>query len=240
MRKALLVLSAIFASLALGGSYAWADDDGIGAQRWGDSRFSRWLDIQALTSSHGDYAVLFDPASGVPAVESDLITCAPDLVARVRGTFDYFAGICDDLAGPECGENLIYVSDFCLGPTEGQLVGRIRSDINRRPVRICYDPTFTGQCSMENQVAIGFVTSQNQGFVPDGLETTPVAGPAREVGVRTITWSRRFWFNGEFHRIPRIGSQINVLFDLPGGEPDGCDAIFVPCGFAESGVAVSR
>ncbi|MDJ0911874.1 MAG: hypothetical protein QNI99_22010 [Woeseiaceae bacterium] len=240
MRKAPLVLTAIFASLVLGGNAAWADDDGEDKQSCKRNQVTRWFDVQQLTMSHGEYSLLIDPATGAPVLETDLITCTPNPVFQVRGTFDYFAGICDDLAGPECGDNLIYVSEFCFGPTEGQLVGRIRSDFGRRPVRICYDPTFTGQCTTENQVAIGFVTSQNQGFIPDGLETSPVVGPAREIGVRTITWSRRFWFNGEFERIPRIGSQVNVLFDLPGIEPGGCDAVLAPCGFAESGVAARR
>ena len=241
MRKAQLVLAAIFASLAFGGSAAWADDDGEDRQSRERGRMTRWLDMQQLTASHGDYSVLIDFTTGIPISETDLVSCTPPTpVLQIRGTFDYFAGICDDLTEPECGDNLIYVSEVCFGPPEGQLVGRIRSDFTRRPVRICYDPTFTGQCTEENQVAIGFLTAQQQGLIPDGLETTPVVGPAREIGVRTITWSRRFWFNGEFQRIPRIGSHVDVLFDLPGIEPGGCDALFTPCGFAETGVAVSR
>ena len=137
MRKAMLILAAIFASLVLGGSNAWADDDGEDRERWKHSRVTRWLTMEQLTASHGDYSVLIDFTTGLPISETDLVSCTPPTpVLQIRGTFDYYAGICDDLAEPECGDNLIFVSEVCFGPTVGQLVGRIRSDLTRRPVRI--------------------------------------------------------------------------------------------------------
>ena len=68
--------------------------------------------------------------------------------------------------------------------------------------------------------------------------------PTREIGIRTLTDSRPFRFEGRTVRIPRNGTLVNVLLDLPPGfpntpiTPDAC--IGGPCGFAASGVSVGR
>ena len=239
MKRVLIILASLLALLFIGMDVATADDaDDAVAQS--ASKFGRpfhWLGLQQETASHGSYSIVIDYSIPGPSPIGTLINCTgqpSEIVLQVRGTFDFFAGICDDFDGPPCDNKLIYVTEGCEGVTDGEQVYRIRSDFARSKMRICYDEYLTGQCNELEEVARGYVTAQNQGLVVDGV----IQAPARQFGVRTITDSKWFRFDGRWVRIPRTGIHVNVLFDMP--EPDGCDAILNPCGFAESGVGIRR
>lgn len=231
----LVVITASFFLIA-GPSSADDADDGFGLRQ---NKHAGWLDLQQQTASHGSYAIAFDYSIGAPSPVGDFVDCTgtpSEIVLQVRGTFDFFAGICDDFGGPPCENRLIYVTESCEGVTDGEQVYRIRADFARSEIHICYDKNLDGICGEFEEVATGIVTAQNQGLVVDGF----IQAPARQFGVRTILKSKPFRFNGKRVRIPRTGTHVNVLFDMPEFVAEGCDAVFTPCGFAESGVGIRR
>jgi hypothetical protein len=238
MRRVPVVLAVISAFLFFIAAPSIADDNEKGINL-GQHKHPSWLSLRQQTASHGSYAIAFDYSIGAPSPRGDFIDCTgqpSEVVLQVRGTFDFYAGICDDFAGPSCDNRLIYVNESCEGVTDGEQVYRIRADFSRSEVFICFDEDFDGICSDFEVVATGVKTAQSQGFVVEGV----IQAPARQYGVRTILKSKPFRFNGSWVRIPRTGTHVNVLFDMPEFVPEGCDAVFTPCGFAESGVGIGR
>ena len=245
MRTRLALIAAVTSCLMMAASAALADDDRSETEYWkgrGHSSFALGIKQQSL--SHGDFFILIDNL-GAPIPATDLVDCSAfpaPVVLRIRGTFDFYDGICDDSAGPSCDGRLIYRTELCAAEFLAQqdTVGRIFNDFGRAKTRICYDADRDGECVASEKVAAGFVTIQDQGVVIDGA----VQAPAREIAVRTITQSRPFRFNHKRVRIPRNGSLVNVLLDLPPGFPE---TPIVPalcpggaCGFAASGVSIGR
>ncbi len=243
--KRLVLIGAVTSCLLLAANVTFAGDDEFEAEHSGNKDQSVYgFGIKQQSLSHGDFFVLFDNL-GMPVPATDLVNCSAlpvPVVLRVRGTFDFYDGICDDSAGPACDGKLIYRTEFCVAEflAQGKTVGRIFSDFGRAKTRICYDFDGDGECLATEKVAEGFVTIQDQGFVIDGA----VQAPAREIAIRTITTSRPFRFNRSVVRIPRNGTLVNVLLDLPPGfpatpiTPGSCSG--EPCGFAASGVSVGR
>ncbi len=245
MRK-MLILTAAAVSLLLASSATVAGDEESGdkfSADWGRSAVGFGIRQQSL--SHGDFFVLLDEFRR-PIPETDLVNCSAlpaPVVLRIRGTFDFYDGVCDDSAGPGCGGKLIYRTELCVAEflAQADISGRIFSDFGRARTRICYDQDGDGECAASEKVAAGFVTIQDQGFFING----EVQAPAREVAVRTITHSRPFRFNHRWVRIRRNGTLVNVLLDLPPGFPDPQVPITSEtclgegaCGFAASGVSV--
>lgn len=234
-RFPLAVLSVLFFLIGAP-SVADHDDETI---NFGAKKHWNWIGFKQHTASHGSYAIAFDYSVGAPSPRGDFIDCTgqpSEVVLQVRGTFDFYAGICDDFGGPPCDNKLIYVNESCEGVTDGEQVYRIRADFDRSEVFICYDENLDGICSEFEVVASGVKTAQSQGFVVEGI----IQAPARQYGVRKILKSKPFRFNGKWVRIPRTGTHVNILFDMPDFVPEGCDAVFTPCGFAESGVGIGR
>lgn len=245
MRRKTLPVAAISSWLMLAANLTVAGDDESGAQLAANSVHSaHGIGIKQQSLSHGDLSILVDNL-GIPVPVTDLVNCSAlplPVVLRIRGTFDFYDGICDDSAEPRCDAKLIYRSELCLGEflAQSELVGRISSDFGRAKTRICYDQDGDGECLASEKVAGGFVTIQDQGFVIDG----EIQAPAREIAVRTITKSRPFHFNHKRVRIRRNGTLVNILLDLPPGFPETPitpqTCLGDACGFAASGVSIGR
>ncbi len=243
MRRILVLIAAASGWLLLGAGASVASDAestvNAAAERfhWGFG-----LSVKQQTVSHGDYSLLVD-SNGIPVPVTDLVDCSAlplPFILQIRGAFDFYAGVCDDAGGPGCDGKLIYVGESCLAELAAntETVGRITSSFGRVQLRICYDANEDGQCTASESVATGVVTMPLQGFLLDGQ----FQGPTRQIGVRTIETSRPFRLNGRRVRIPRNGTHVNVLIDVPPGPPDlpatPETCVGGVCGFVESGVSI--
>ncbi len=253
MRRTLVFVAAVSSALLFMAGAAVADNYASGNKHFAKhARLAHGLGFKQQSASHGDYSLLFDFSTGmpVPVQTTDLVDCSAlqqGVVLQIRGTFDFYDGICDDFDGPQCGNKLIYVAEYCQGVKAFDVAGRIRSDFGRHAVRICYDPNETGRCTSFNEIARGFLTAQDQALIID----EDVPGAIRQIGVRTITKSRPFRFDGKRVRIARVGSFMNVIADVPPFPflppdftappvPGRCNGLNIPCGFAATGVGIGR
>ena len=154
----------------------------------------------------------------------ELVTCEPPtpLLLRFSTTFDRYERVCDDLGSTPCDGRLVGTTEFCVGTADESQSGLIRGAYgNSSRTRICWDPSATGQCSVEYEVATGeAVGSQIQELVD--------APSARSIGVARVVSSKPFRVDGRTVKISQATSKFDNLFETEHADP----APF-PCFFPE-------